>query len=151
MDMHEAIKYIEYDKYDEQWLELCVACYMEVYEQEQHCKYEEVKYNLESTINCNNPIGVIAVKDRRCVGFVIGNLYYFNGDVYSDIDEICVVASERRHYIGSKLLSCFEKLSQKHGSYCVCLEHYNNKELNKFYKSNGYFIVKERIVRNKMI
>ena len=74
-------------------------------------------------------------------GFVIGNLYYFNGDVYSDIDEICVVASERRHYIGSKLLSCFEKLS-KSMALIVCLEHYNNKELNKFYKSNGYFIVK---------
>jgi ribosomal protein S18 acetylase RimI-like enzyme len=151
MDIDKAIIYKEYDKYEEQWLDMCVTCYMEVYEQGEQCKYEEVRYNLESVVNCNNSIGVVAVKNKKCVGFVIGNMYYINGDVYSDIDEICVIESERRQSVGSELLRAFETLSKKHGSYCICLEHFATDELNRFYEKNSYFIPDDRVVRNKMI
>lgn len=149
--MDSVITYIPFDTYQESLLHMCINCYLDVYEQEEHCTIEEVRYNLESDLNCTNSIGVLALKNKQCIGFVIGNLYYVNNKMFTNLKEICVIKSERKQSIGSRMLEHFEALSKKHGSYCVCLEHNNTEAINDFYEKNNYYIPGERTVRNKLL
>lgn len=151
MNKDKEIIFKAYSQFNEEWLNMCVKCYIEVYKEEENCQYEKVKCNFMSTIGRDNSIGVVAIKENQCIGFITGNMYYIDDGIYTQVDEICVLKDERNKSVGSSMLKEFEEINKKHGSFCVCLEHFRTECLNYFYEKNGYFIPDDRVVRNKII
>ncbi len=111
---------------------------------------EFIKYNLNCFLNNEKSICIIVVSnDKKDLGFVLGNVYYFGNEMYAKIDEICVDNVEQGKGIGKILINEFEKKALGNGISCIYFEQYKDERLDSFYSNNGYTVAEDKEFRYK--
>ena len=131
-------------------IERCADIYVNTYSLCPSDK-EGIYYNLSCLIRNKKSICII-MKNSICdVGFVVGNIYFFEALTYAKLDEICVRLDYKRKGYGKKLLEAFEKEASARGAKSIYLEHYVDDGLDGFYSNCCYIEATDKRMRYKIL
>lgn len=131
------------------YLDMCSDIYLKTYS-DVKWDLEKIKYNL-STILLNQFSCLILKMNsqNQCVGFVIGNTYYFGEYKYGKIDELCVLPEYQKSGLGTELINYVISYLKNDGCTSVYLETYTF--LSDFYIKSGLEIAKDKLFFYKIL
>ncbi len=124
-----------------------VEIYELTYQEPMHKDY--IRYNLNCFLKNEKSICIIVSDNDQDLGFVLGNVYYYGGEKYAKIDEICVTDEEQGRGLGKILINEFEKKALESGISCIYFEQYKDERLDGFYSNNGYQLAEDKEFRYK--
>lgn len=121
--------------------DVSLECIERLYEIEKECFREEAftKQQIAKLLTSPNSIGLIAKKNGKIIGFVIGAVYYDKDQLVGHILTIDISQKHRRKGIGVKLLQEIEKIFAEKGAVKCRLEvREDNIAAIKLYRKLGY-------------
>lgn len=128
-------------------LKRCTQIYAEVNDDFKNIK--GIAYNLECCLK-NKYSECVIVSEGEDIGFIVGNIFFWDEEKYVKIDEICIKTDFQKKGYGSILLKEFEEKMRLKGVKTIYFEHYVDEGLDKFYSQNEYIIATDKRMRYKV-
>lgn len=105
--------------------------------------YEEGEKYFRDRIAGKGGVCLVAEKDERIVGYVMGGWSHLNFSAYkgkrAELENICVAESERSQGVGAQLVAALLEWCRQNGATHVMVDAYApNLRAIEFYKAQGF-------------